>query len=386
MENLDAKLKICLISPNEKNLQFIATCFNSQRGIVERVEIIESKEEFFEKVKEGKINALVINIFSYGIPKGIKIIEEIREMAKEEAKKEKGKKEKEIPVCILGTSEDFECFKKVPVEWISNFRKYCRVAIDVPPSNLDKDIKRMSLSMFRYRKEKILLNQQNIIKNDPNLSEEEKVQQITELFAEAIELASEQGKGVNEELGLNKPLIPGISAAALPVVMRKTLEQTTNSINVYKWTNVGIIAAGLFFIFASLVIFWKDPGKNPEILGFGGLGLAGIIASLITAPSGSIGKAARQLIQIQISYFSYLKHIEILEDAENKNNTDNAMVRSARLKEITDSLHESLHKYFDSDKVYKAQIELQKEILKHSQADKKNKKPQENENETTTDL
>ena len=336
MENLKTKLKIGLMEPEKSVEELVEIYFYSQKETVESVEIVEDKNKLFKRIDEGAINALVINIFSYGIAKGIEIIEEIRKRGKE--------REKEMPVCILGSSEQLKYFKEVPNEWKSSFKRYCRVAIDGSLPDLNEEIKRMSLSMFRYRKEKILENQRNDILKSVNLSDEEKMQKITALFNEAIKLSSEQGKDANIEPIKN--LIPGVSEEALPVVMQKTLEGADKSINTFKKANLAIIIFGILFISASFVGFWIE--NNLAFLGLGGLGLAGVIASLLTAPVASIGKTARQMVHIQLCYFSYFKQIEMLGS-----NASNVFEKSKRLEEVANSLQESLCKHFDDSNNHK---------------------------------
>jgi hypothetical protein len=136
--------------------------------------------------------------------------------------------------------------------------------------------------------------------------------------------------------------------------LEKIIEETRKSIKCYKHINIVIIVAGLLLILGSAVYFVcitkgvideKTTKIGYGIFVFGGFGLAGIIVSLITNPAASIVKTARQLIQIQISYFSYLKQVEIIENINEKENTS---IKSERLEAVTISLQETLCKYFDS--------------------------------------
>jgi hypothetical protein len=331
MENLEPKLKIGLIEPDGSNAKLLKASFDSQKEFVESTEVVQSKKELLQKIGDGRVNVLAINIFSYGIPSGIDTINEVLPL-----------KEKTIPVCLLGTEAQLRDFKRVPGEWRKKFECYCKVAIDASPQDLDEEIERISMSLFRCREEKLLKNQLNLIKSN-NLTDKEKIQELSRLSEKAIELSSDQGKEANREQ--SKSLIPGISEEALPLIISKTLEKSIESIESYKSINFVIIIFGLVLVSASLICFWIT--KDPAFLGFGGLGLAGMIASFITGPVSSIGKTARQMIQIQICYFGYLKQIEILRSVKEEVIED-ALKKSERLEAVTNALQKSLCEHFDS--------------------------------------
>jgi len=337
VENLEPKLKIGLIEPDMDNAEQIKSFFDSQKRFVESVEIIQDGKELVQKINDECINTLVINIFSYSVLKGIDIIKEVLLL-----------KEKTVPICILGTNVQIKYFKEVPNEWRKKFKSYCKMVIDVSPQDLNDEIKRMSISLFRCREEKILKNQLNVISTSKYIPEDEKILKLSELSEKAIKLSSDQGKDANKEL--MEYLIPGISEQALPVVIRKTLETSASSIETFKWVNLAIIILGIFLVLASLTLFGVT--ENPAFLGFGGIGLTGVIASLITAPVMSIGKTARQMVQIQICYFGYFKQIEILKSEKN-DTIDDLIKKSERLEAVTNSLQKSLCEHFDSAKSHK---------------------------------
>ena len=388
MENLN--LTIGLVEPNCSNAELIKTLFKSQEKYVENVEIIPNREVLFQMIKDGDINTLVINIFGDDILKKIGIIQDVQQ-------------DKTIPICLLGTSEQIKHFEGAPSEWKNKFKSYCKIAIDISPQDLNKEIEEMAKGLFRCREGKILkVKLDNVIASDKK--PEEKVKELLELPGKAVEFGKgeqilnneellkaieksgnsekEKEKAIVEAVGKAKEKIKSeqkkderkneesskglveevMSKKDLEDLVKRTLNDSAESIKLYKKVNVIIVAIGLALVIVSMIYFLIYP-NNPAILGFGGLGLAGVIASLITAPVASIGKTARQMVQIQICYFGYLKQIKILDDVK-EDAVTGAIEISKRLESVTNSLPKSLCENFDPDsmEVYKSQIALIKKI------------------------
>jgi predicted PurR-regulated permease PerM len=134
--------------------------------------------------------------------------------------------------------------------------------------------------------------------------------------------------------------------------LKNVLDESQKLTKYCKYANIAILLFGLL-VFASFIVFVvfifieyfnEKTIKIGWIFVFGSIGLAGIIASLIVNPNRSIVKKARQLIQIQISYSNYLKQLEIIGKADDVKGIE----KSKRLEEVTNSLQETLCKYFDS--------------------------------------
>ncbi len=134
----DKKLKIALIEDDKKNSESIMALFTMHKKFVDKVEKIHTKNELFQKIESDNINTVVINIFSFGISKGIEIIEKIS----------KEKNERPIPVCLLGTKKQLASFEDVPANWIIKFKHYCKMATDESIEMLNEDIKDMSRSLL----------------------------------------------------------------------------------------------------------------------------------------------------------------------------------------------------------------------------------------------
>ena len=340
MSNLDTKLRIGLIEPNDNIANVVKSLFETHSVEVER---IKNRKELFQKIENDSINTLVINIFNYGVSPGIEIIEDIP------------KKEKSIPVCILGTGEQLANFESVPKEWKKKFKSYCKVVIDDSSQNLNENIKQMNQSLFICRK--TMIRKKELSEKDTSkMTEEEK--KIHQMAEEANNTEIKLGKEANTNF--DNSFISGVSGQALPIVIRKTLEKTTASIELYKWVNFAIIIAGLILVLGSAIYAMVTKKPNIEAIAFGGVGFAGIIASLITNPISSIGRTSRQMVQLQISYFGFLKQIDILKNTK-ANDIDDMEKKSKRLEEVICSLQESLCNHFDSPKEDKRENNKNKE-------------------------
>lgn len=92
-----------------------------------------------------------------------------------------------------------------------------------------------------------------------------------------------------------------------------TLKEAKHSLQGAAKVNIGVLVTGLIivlgsFIYASITSQWQATA-------FGGVGMAGIITSLITNPSQSISASVERLVQVQIVYFTFLSQLSILSRA-----------------------------------------------------------------------
>jgi hypothetical protein len=79
---------------------------------------------------------------------------------------------------------------------------------------------------------------------------------------------------------------------------------------------------------------------------FGGFGLAGMVASLITQPLRSIGAASRQIVQIQVAYLGFINQIAIINDCPT-DTTEATLKKSERLQAVIQNIQETLAKNFN---------------------------------------
>ena len=105
-----------------------------------------------------------------------------------------------------------------------------------------------------------------------------------------------------------------------------TLKESKQSLQLTRMVNIGILIIGSILLLVSFVI--ASITGRWEAVAFGGFGLAGIIASLITNPLKSISASASRLVQIQTAYFQFLSQLRLLnQDSE----TITIIERSQRL-------------------------------------------------------
>ena len=327
MEHLEQKLIIGLVEPIESDAKKIECFFNEQQDEVADVKILsveQGAEQLIQELKKENITALVINIFRFS--QGKIIIDHI-------------KKEKIIPVCILGTEEQLAN--------LVEYKGYCKIATDIPPEDLKDDIKRMSKSLFRCRMTQFAKYKLGKLKLDEDNKEIKEVINLLKLNNEKGQEEMLHGQSsyssVTSRQEVNKSLIN--TRDAIKELTNDTLNEASNAIGLYKKVNLVIIGVGLLIILASVgvFLFWKT--EQPEILAFGGLGLGGMIAALIKNPTSSIGKTAAQKIQIQIAYSGFLAQFRMIQNTET-NGIDEMIKKSAQLNKITYSLIKTVGECF----------------------------------------
>lgn len=111
----------------------------------------------------------------------------------------------------------------------------------------------------------------------------------------------------------------GLSTKSTESVIKHTIEDVTKAIYTSIAVNAGVVIFGAMLIITSFVV-GAISGKWELALGFGGFGIAGIVATLVTSPLTTIGKSARQIVQVQMAYLAFMSQVNIISDsnAENK--------------------------------------------------------------------
>jgi|GEM_PF-4272885 len=341
------KLNIALIEPNTNVAKKLKELFEKQREVVS-VEFFDKFDDLKKKLKNDSVNAVIVNIFDY--TEGIEIIDWIKET------------KIPIPVCILGTEAQLATFDGMSDTTKNRFRHYCNLEID-NRWDLSANVKDMSKQLLACRfakrgKNKFQGQSIETLSEGDKKQYEEVVQEIKEVKDKFFEKNIKRSVKQEIEQEVKQKFVSGISIEKLDEIISNTLTKTTESIEQYKKVNIGIIVVGavLLLMSASVFLFWKT---DPIVLGFGGFGLAGIIASLITNPTSSIGRTARQLIQIQIAYIGFLKQIDILKGVATEN--DNVVKKSECLEKTTQSLLKALCECFDAQDKDNKQEKVEKE-------------------------
>jgi hypothetical protein len=329
MPDLDKKIKVGILDPKKNNTSVLKSLFENQIEI-EKVFTYDNANSLVSDFENEKLDALILNLYSFGISESLDLISFIR------------KEYNSAPICLIGNRNELSFFKGVPDNWKKRFEHYYKLVIDETIEILTDEVSQMSKMLLSYwiaRTAKIRLRYLRDVFSTPDKSDNQynkaEIQDIFDLAEKAID------RKMNDRNNL--AIIPGIDEKDLQKLVNDTLDKSSKSISNYANLNKLIIYFGLGLLTVSFIVVLIT--KDYELLGFGGFGLAGIIASLITNPIKSIGKGARQIVQIQTSYFGFLNQIKFLNSIDPKDFKE-SIDKSKRLQEVTVSIHESLEKYF----------------------------------------
>ena len=329
MADIEKKINIGILDPNKTNASVLKSLFENQYEI-DNVFTYDNTTLLVADFENEKLNGLLINIYSFGIPESLNLISLIR------------KEYNSAPICLVGHRDELSFFKGVPENWKKRFEHYYKLAIDETIEILTNEVSQMSKLLFSYwiaRTAKIKLRYlRDVFSTSDNYKNSYNINELRGIvdFAE---------KAIDRRMGNHEKgnIIPGIEEKDLQNLVKDTLEKSSKSINNYANLNKLIIYFGLGIITISFITVMIT--KDYELIGFGGFGLAGIIASLITNPIKSIGRGAKQIVQIQASYFGFLNQIKLINNLET-DKFNESIEKSKRLEEVTLSIHESLEKYF----------------------------------------
>jgi hypothetical protein len=135
--------------------------------------------------------------------------------------------------------------------------------------------------------------------------------------------------------------VPDISRSAIENLIKDTIYQAQSSLKLNVAVNIGILIFGVILIGVAYFtgLYTKEWALS---MAFGGIGLGGVIAALVSNPLKSIGKSSRQLVQLQITYLSFMNVMTII----NTSNID-SLERSKRLGEETDRVMKTLKNQYE---------------------------------------
>jgi len=154
----------------------------------------------------------------------------------------------------------------------------------------------------------------------------------------------EVGSGGGQPPTTPDDILPWLEAKDIQDLVIDTLKKASKSLETAANVNKAVLMFGtalvlVSFVFASITSTW-------EVVTFGGLGIAAIIASLITNPLKAIGMGARRLIQVHVAYMGFLNQLRLLRSSPRINDEAALLGRSKRLSEAVEGSLEALQKYF----------------------------------------
>lgn len=284
-------LDITIIESDTKIASLLRSAFEGHRQ-VKSVSILPDTTSALDRFRDESSNALLINIFDVGIDSGVTLIENLRNTVKH------------IPICLLGSTDQLTLMTDVNVRWRSRFKHYYKLQTDLNLSSLSSRIEQIihlfgiyllsRMASSRLREIKAYL--EHPTDQDGSKSKQHEIKKALELAEHALE--------AKQQYQFNEFIIPGFDDKELQAVVKDTLHKASSSLEQSSNVNKGIlIFGGVLVATAFIVASYKG---SWEAVSFGGIGLAGIIASLITNPLKGIASSARRLVQIQVAYVGFL--------------------------------------------------------------------------------
>jgi hypothetical protein len=116
-----------------------------------------------------------------------------------------------------------------------------------------------------------------------------------------------------------------VDAKRFEDLVLRTLDSVTKGLTRASYVNTIVLAlGGLLIVGAFLTSAIRG---SWEAVAFGGMGLGGIIAALVTNPISSIGAEARKLVQIQVAYIGFLSEVQLYSDLAGQSMQSDVHVR-----------------------------------------------------------
>jgi hypothetical protein len=296
MENKEPSLKVAVLDgrpPYSENLRDVLV-----RNGCKSVLVAKSIEEVVEALKNDQCNALIINLAFFGADASIALIDRAR------------KDYSTFPICVIDNFATVLSHNHA--DWKERLGHYYSL-----PSDSGDDLTecvQLTIRLFQF-----YLHSQDadsrlrdlrayLTSHDLQLSLKEK-NQIIKFF---LNVAEELMKSEQRLAQLKRAIIPGFESSSVSELINNTLERAKQSLDGAFRINLGILIFGCLVVAVSFVTaVWKN---SWEAVSFGGFGIAGIVASLITSPLKTISAAAERLIHLQAVYIGFMNVISMVNE------------------------------------------------------------------------
>lgn len=331
---LPIALNLVIASRDRLEVRILEQLFRSIEGVVS-IESVEAVEEILPPFDADRANALLVDIASLGAPGAVQAIATLR------------RTHRKVPVCLLlGSSTELATIPGIPDEWRARFGHYYRLYTNQPAAHLHEHVvrtaKKLSAHLLRYSAKVAIRDLRGKLHDDEPVAPA-RVQQKNEEIEQVLALA-DRAIAVQADVTPQPQYIGlGFDAAYVQRLVNETFDKASKALDTTAAVNKGILVFGAVLILISFAV--ASLTKRWEGVAFGGFGMAGIIATLITNPLTAISLGARRLVQVQMAYLGFLNQLSILNTVE-KNAPPNSLERSHELTEATKSILELLEKHF----------------------------------------
>jgi len=332
MGEASVRLRVAIVDSREWESQAICSLFELL-PVVEHASVHPLRPGLPSVLRHEGVNALAINIFSVGVAEGISAVREVRDELPH------------VPICLLGTVEQLTAWPGVPIEWRERFGHYYRVNIELPPGPLLRDIE---LATDRFRGYLLSQDAQARLRDTRELLsvwEGHSLQlddEATNRIRAAIDVAEQ---AIEERARVEPPsIVPGFADTDVQELIKTTIDRASRALDQSAKINGLIIAGGMALVIASFVV--AAITKSWAAVAFGGFGISGVVASLVSNPLSSIGLGARRLVQVQVAYLGFLNQVRLLGVGDSATDGEDAATRSRQLSAATVEVLQALETYF----------------------------------------
>jgi hypothetical protein len=264
-------------------------------------------------------NCLFIDIFSLDTQQAIEFVRQVRD------------KFPLVPICLYSKLAQLSLMPDVDEQWRSRFEHYFKLPSDQAVDDLIDNAQYMLRAMAYYLQNDVALDKVSglakRVHEEPGslVIEHEQKTELKEMLA-TIEHVLKSREDIQRSNLIS--IVPGISLDQIERLVNDTLRDANKSIQMARLVNVLVLLGGSLLVAASFII--AATTARWEAIAFGGFGIAGIIAALITSPLKAISVSANRIIQVQIVYFHFLSQLRLLSQDTKKTSV---LDRSKRLEE-----------------------------------------------------
>lgn len=318
---LPIQLSIIILDTDEANASVLKALIETKPDI-EKVKIVSDIKSAERALRDEDFNSLIIDIFPFGVDISLNFVQRVRD------------EYPVVPICLFSLLDSLRKMPGVNEYWKKRLSHYFKLAKNLPVDTLATTIDEVLIALAGYLQAEIALRKISNFRtritkeSTTGLTPEEKRE--FEETAVAAEKAIESRQVTEKFLNI----VPGVNTSQMEQLVSNTLKEAVDSLRLTTKINIGILLVGSLLVLASFVI--ASITNRWEAVAFGGFGIAGIIASLITNPLKSISASASRLVQVQVAYLQFLSQLGML------NQDSDVISNLERSKRLSDAMEQTL--------------------------------------------
>lgn len=294
MAQNDIPLNLAVFSKDAVYAGMLRIVFQATRE-VSLVQEFTAEPGLISALNEKKVNSVIIDFGHVGGEDSIKVISRIREQFPS------------VPICLAGPADVLLAPPNVPMEWRKRLQHYVKFAPNQP---LDTALQEATAVVDQLRayllrataRERVQALQKSLQAGTQDFSQADNVGEVLQLASTALEKPAQNAPA--------SASLPDFNQGAVQDLVLKTLEATQRSLNSTALTNKIVVGTGLLLLVTSFVAGVYH--NNYASLGFGSLGTAAMIASLVTNPLKSLSAGSRRIVQVQVAYLGFLTQLSMV--------------------------------------------------------------------------